>query len=139
MDDDKTIIEKITDVVKSVVDTTSTSTMKAMEPDTKQVAGETNEQVYLPDVTDAAAAPVFVAPKKKRATPKKAKKQVAKAAPAAKAPVKKAASKKTAKKSAPKKSAKKNTKKAVKKTLKNTSKKTAKKAVKKKKAKKSKR
>jgi hypothetical protein len=71
MDDDKTIIEKITDVVKSVVDTTSTSTMKAMEPDTKQVAGETNEQVYLPDVTDAAAAPSSLLRRKSALPPKR--------------------------------------------------------------------
>jgi predicted cobalt transporter CbtA len=137
MDKDKTIIERFTDVVKGVVDTASTAAMQAMEPDPKQVAGETNEQVYIPDATDAAAtpAPLFAAPKKKRATasPKRANKRVAKAARAAKAPAKKAASKKTAKKSAAKKSAK-----IAAKTTKKT-KKTAKKAVKKKKAKKSKR
>jgi hypothetical protein len=130
MDNDKTILGKFTEVVKGVVDTASTAAMQAMEPDPKQVAEETNEQVYLPDVTDAAAAPVFVAPKKKRTT---ALFKKVKAARAAKAPAKKAASKKTAKKSAAKKSAKK----AVKTTKK--TKKTAKKAVKKKKAKKSKR
>jgi hypothetical protein len=127
MDDDKTILEKFADVVKGVVETASTAAKQAMEPDPKQVAGETNEQVYLPDVTDAAAAPVFLAPpKKKRAT----KKRVAKAA---KAPAKKAASKKTAKKSVPKKSAKKAAKQAMK------TKTTAKTVAKKKKAKKSKR
>ena len=125
MDNDKTILEKFTEVVKSIVDTASTAETQAMASDPKQVAGETNEQVYLPDVTDAAAAPVFITPKKKRT----AKKRVAKAAPAAKAPPKKAASKKTAKKLAPKKSARK----TVKKTKK--TKKTAKKSVKKKKSK----
>jgi hypothetical protein len=73
--------------------------MKAMEPepDPKQVAGTTNEQVYIPDATDAAAvpAPLFAAPvKKKRALPKTT---TVKAAPPKKS-TKKSTKKKTPKK-----------------------------------------
>ena len=70
-------------------------------PDPERVAGTTNEQVYIPEATDAAAtpAPLFPARKQKRSAPP-AKKRVAsakKAAPKTKKKAKKAA-KKTAKK-----------------------------------------
>jgi hypothetical protein len=101
MDDDKEksaiekMIDKVNDAVENMVNTASAAAMKAMEPepDPKQVAGTTNEQVYIPEATDTAAvpAPLFVAPaKKKRAVPKRSV-------------VKAAESKKSAKKSAKKK------------------------------------
>jgi hypothetical protein len=81
MDDDKEksaiekIIDKVNNAVENMVITASAAAMKAMEPepDPKQVAGTTNEQVYIPEATDAAAgpAPLFAASaKKKRALPK---------------------------------------------------------------------
>ena len=81
MDDDKEksaiekMIDKVNDAVESIANTASAAAMKAMEPepDPKQVAGTTNEQVYIPEATDAAAgpAPLFAASaKKKRALPK---------------------------------------------------------------------
>src|ERR1700737_336086 len=81
MDDDKgksaieKIDDKVNDAVENIANTASAAAMKAMEPepDPKQVAGTTNEQVYIPEATDAAAgpAPLFAAPaKKKRALPK---------------------------------------------------------------------
>jgi len=81
MDDDKDksaiekMIDKVNDAVENIANTASAAAMKAMElePDPKQVAGTTNEQVYIPEATDAASGPVplFAAPaKKKRALPK---------------------------------------------------------------------
>jgi len=81
MDDDKEksaiekMIDKVNDAVENIANTASAAAMKAMEPepDPKQGAGTTNEQVYIPEATDAAAgpAPLFAAPaKKKRALPK---------------------------------------------------------------------
>ena len=73
MDDDKekTIIEKFSDVVKGVLDTASTAATKAMEPDPdpEKVAGTANEQVYMPEASDAAATPAPLIP-----TPKASKK-----------------------------------------------------------------
>ena len=71
MDDkeEKSIVGNISDAMKGVVDTASAAAMKAMEPklDPKKVAGTTNEQVYIPEATDAVAmpAPLFAAPAKK--------------------------------------------------------------------------
>jgi hypothetical protein len=81
MDDDKDksaiekMIDKVNDAVENIANTASAAAMKAMEPepDPKQVAGTTNEQVNIPEATDAAAgpAPLLAAPaKKKRALPK---------------------------------------------------------------------
>jgi hypothetical protein len=81
MDDDKEksaiekMIDKVNDAVESIANTASAVAIKAMEPepDPKQVAGTTSEQVYISEATDAAAAPapLFAAPtKKKRALPK---------------------------------------------------------------------
>jgi hypothetical protein len=80
MDDDKEktaiekMIDKVNDAVENIANTASAAAMKAMEPepDPKQVAGTTSEQVYIPEATDAAAGsvPLFAAPaKKKRALP----------------------------------------------------------------------
>jgi hypothetical protein len=67
MDDDKekTIIEKLSDAVKGVVDIASAAATKAMEPpesDPQKVAGTANEQVYIPDAA-AMPAPLFAEPK----------------------------------------------------------------------------
>ena len=129
MDDkeEKTIVEKISDAVKSVVDTAAAGAMKAMqaEPDPAQVAGATNEQVYIPEAPDAAAMPaplILSKPvaKKKPTSPAKLT--------AAKTPPKKAAAKTSSKKAA-KKTAKKSTKKTKSKAV--EKKKTAKKVAKK--------
>ena len=78
MDDDKekTIIEKVSDAVKGVLDIASTAATKAMEPDPdpdpEKVAGTANEQVYTPDAGDATMpARLISTPKasKKTATP----------------------------------------------------------------------
>ena|SRR5450432_286724 len=61
MDDDKekTIIEKVSDAVKGMWETASTAATKAIEPepDPGKVARTANEQVYVPDATDAATMP----------------------------------------------------------------------------------
>ena len=98
MDDEKEktaieeVIDKVNDAVENIANTASAVAMKAMEPepDPKQVAGTTSEQVYISEATDAATAPapLFAASaKKKRALPKTTA-------------VKAAAPKKSAKKSA---------------------------------------
>jgi hypothetical protein len=128
MDDEKKpITERIARTVKGIVDSTTETAMQAFEPsepDPHQVAGEANEQVYIPEATDAAATPAPLVPAEpteparrvtKKRVVKKASKQVAKAKKAAvakkaaKKPVKKSskkASKKTAKKAASKKATK---------------------------------
>src|ERR1700738_1463195 len=61
------MIDKVNDAVENIANTASAVAMKAIEPepDPKQVAGTTNEQVYIPEATDAAAAPapLFAAPR----------------------------------------------------------------------------
>src|SRR4030081_3805344 len=69
------MIDKVNDAVESIANTASAAAMKAMEPepDPKQVAGTTSEQVYIPEATDAAAgtATLFPPPAQtKRAWPK---------------------------------------------------------------------
>jgi hypothetical protein len=57
MDDDKEksaiekMVDKVNDAVENIVNTASAAAMKAMEPepDPEQVAGTTNEQVYIPE------------------------------------------------------------------------------------------
>jgi hypothetical protein len=97
MGDEKSIAEKLTEAigkaatsvknaVSHVVDTASDAAQHAMEvnaekisripparPDPEQVAGTTNEQLYIPEANDAAAMPmplipVAPEPKKKRAS-----------------------------------------------------------------------
>ena len=53
----------------------------ALSPDPKRVAGSTNEQVYIPEATDAVAtpAPLFPARKQKRSAAANANKPIAKA------------------------------------------------------------
>ena len=134
---EKSITERISDTVKNIVDTTSEAAMNALKTEEPKPgpAKETRGQVYVPEATDAVAAPAPLVPadpvepapavrKRKRAAHKRAKKRVTKA--------KKAVPPKTA----PKKSAKKSAKKAApKKTAKKASKKTAKKSKKTKKTK----
>jgi hypothetical protein len=77
MDDkeEKTVIEKLVDTVKSVASDIATtasnaaqyameSDAKKMEPNIEAVAKKTNEQVYMP-TTDAAAMPLPLVPKKR--------------------------------------------------------------------------
>jgi hypothetical protein len=76
MDDDKEksaiekMIDKVNDAVENIANTAAAAATKAMEPepDPKQVAGTTSEQVHIPEATDAAAAsaPLFAAPAKKK-------------------------------------------------------------------------
>ena len=135
MTKDKSVIDKLADIVKNAV-------LPSQDPEEEALAEKTNEQMFLGDAAIAPeAAPALIAPKKtdpkkRRAAPKKSAKQVAQ--PAAKTP------KKTAKKAA-KKAAKKSSNKSAKKTKSSAGRKavgknkTAKKVAKKKKAKKSKR
>src|ERR1700738_2855190 len=62
------MIDKVNNAVENIANTASAVAMKAMEPepDPKQVAGTTSEQVYISEATDAAAAPapLFAAPTK---------------------------------------------------------------------------
>ena len=111
------LVDKVNDTVANIVNTAAAAAMKAMEPESnpERVAGTTNEQVYIPEATDAAAVPVplFAAPvKKKRALPKTT--DVMAAAP--KKSAKKSAKKKTAKKTATKASKKAAKKSGAKKT-----------------------
>jgi hypothetical protein len=98
MDDtDKSVIDKLADIVKNAV-------LPSQDPEEEALAEKTNEQMLLGDAAIAPeAVPAPVASKKRSAAPKKSAKQVA-ARPAAKTPKK--AAKKVAKKSS-KKSAKK--------------------------------
>ena len=115
MEDEKSIAEKLTGVISKAADTVkhavshvvesaSEAAQHAMEAnaekisrippartDPGQVAGTTNEQVYIPETSDAAAMPMPLIP---LATPKK-QKSVARPAPAGKMPANQAA--KTAK------------------------------------------
>ena len=110
MEDEKSIAEKLTGVISKAADTVkhavshvvesaSEAAQHAMEanaekiswipparPDPGRVAGTTNEQVYIPETSDAAAMPMPLVPV---ATPKK-QKSVARPAPAGKTPAKQA-------------------------------------------------
>ncbi|MCK1337691.1 hypothetical protein IVB38_17065 [Bradyrhizobium sp. 38] len=120
----KSIVDRISDTVTEIVDTASA----ALKPDPEAVAATTNEQVCIPEATDAAATPAPLFARKKRGpAPMRANKRVAAAmakkrtsrsqntAEQSKKAAKKAAPKKpakraptkTAKKVAPKKTAKK--------------------------------
>jgi hypothetical protein len=125
MDDtDKSVIDKLADIVKNAV-------LPSQDPEEEALAEKTNEQMLLGDAAIAPeAVPAPVASKKRGAAPKKSAKQVAR--PAAK--TSKKAAKKAAKKSS-KKSAKKTKSSAGRKAVGKN--KTAKKVAKKKKAKKS--
>ncbi|MGY4597431.1 hypothetical protein ACVWXL_005177 [Bradyrhizobium sp. GM22.5] len=111
----KSIVERISDTVKEIVDTASTAAADAMKPDPEAVAGVTNEQVYIPEATDAAAVPPPIITRKKRVpAPMRANRRVAaartkKTVSAAKKSAKKPAKtppKEAAKKAAPQKATK---------------------------------
>ena len=59
--DDKGLVEKTIEAVKDMATSVTNAAKSAKEPDPKpdpeQVAGTTNEQVYIPEATDAAAMP----------------------------------------------------------------------------------
>jgi hypothetical protein len=140
MDDDKSIIEKVTDAVKgaanTIMDVASNAAADAMQASSRKMPPDSNE-IYIPAATDAAAVPppLFTAQAKRtaRARPKK-RAAKAKSSPARTA--KKAASKKarkSSKKSSKKLSKKAAAKKADKKGPKKRSKKRSTKAPKKKK------
>jgi hypothetical protein len=105
MGDEKSIPEKLTDAISKaaesvksavshVIGTASDAAQHAMEanaekisripparPDPEQVAGATNEQLYIPEANDAAAMPMPLfpaAPKSKMSTVGKKKKMAAK-------------------------------------------------------------
>ena len=110
MEDEKSIAEKLTGVISKAADTVkhavshvvesaSEAAQHAMEanaekisripparPGPGQIAGTTNEQVYIPETSDAAAMPMPLIPV---ATPKQ-QKPVARPAPAGKTPAKQA-------------------------------------------------
>ncbi|MEA2899893.1 MAG: hypothetical protein QOJ84_5508 [Bradyrhizobium sp.] len=151
MGDEKSIPEKLTDAISKaadsvksavshVIDTASNAAQHAMEanaekisripaatPDPERVAGTTNEQVYIPEASDAAAMPMplFPAappPKKKRAATAKVKPNLSgritptydDPAPKSKMPAVRKKKNKAAKKSVAKKTANKPTKKTAK-------------------------
>jgi hypothetical protein len=118
MDDDKTIIEKFTDAVKGAASTivdaasnaaggTMQTTAKKISPDGEHVAATGNEQIFIPEATDAVAVPPPLFPLRKSRKVR-----------ASKRPAKTRAVTR-ARKASPKKSAKKSSRKpAVKKTAK---------------------
>jgi hypothetical protein len=75
MDNEKTIIEKLTDAVKgaanSIVDAASNaaetgikSNAARMSANGEQVSGTANEHIFIPEATDAAAMPIpFTVPR----------------------------------------------------------------------------
>ena len=69
MDDkEKSVIDKFKDTVSEVVGKVGSAMAPTGEGKGKKVAATTNEQVYVPEATDAAAmpAPLFGAPARKR-------------------------------------------------------------------------
>jgi hypothetical protein len=164
MNDEKSITEKFTDAIikatdsvkstmSNIVDTASVAAQHAMESNAERMSGQTiaelapgqiaataNEQVYIPEATDAAAMPmplVAAQPASKKRAPR-AKLNSVKMPPAKKAVAKKPnrkagkkATKKAAKKSAPRKSKKVAKNSTIKKTARQIAKKPAKKAKKK--------
>jgi hypothetical protein len=75
-DKDKSVIDKLfKDTVSEVVDTMASAMTPAPKKKRKNVAATTNEQVYIPEATDAAAmpTPLFTAPARKRKTHGKTK------------------------------------------------------------------
>ena len=69
MDDkEKSVIDKFKDTVSEVVGKVGSAMTPTAEEKGKKVAATTNEQVYIPEATDAAAmpAPLFGAPARKR-------------------------------------------------------------------------
>ncbi len=76
MDDkEKSVIDKFKDTVAEVVGKMGCAMAPTAEEKDKEVAATTNEQVYVPEATDAAAmpAPLFGAPARKRKARAKSK------------------------------------------------------------------
>jgi hypothetical protein len=67
-DKEKSVIDKFKDTVSEVVGTMGSAMAPTAEEEGKKVAATTNEQVYVPEATDAAAmpAPLFGVPARKR-------------------------------------------------------------------------
>lgn len=110
----KSIVGRISDAVTEIVDTASAAAAEAFKPGPEAVAATTNEQVYVPEATDAAAtpAPLFRRTKhgpapmraNKRVAAARAKKTASRSQKAAKQDAK--LPEKAGRKAAPKKSAK---------------------------------
>jgi hypothetical protein len=69
MDDkEKSVIDQFKDTVSEVVGKVGSARAPTAEEEGKKVAATTNEQVYVPEATDAAAvpAPLFGVPARKR-------------------------------------------------------------------------
>src|SRR2546421_10663465 len=107
MDDkDKSVIDKFKETVSEAVGNMGSAMTPSPKEKSKKVAPTTNEQVYIPEATDAAAmpAPLFAAPARKRKTRAKAKtvnrakKAKTKSAAGRKSAAKKGAAKKVVKK-----------------------------------------
>jgi hypothetical protein len=138
MDDDKEeksiiekMVDKINDAVENIANTASAAAAYAMESNAEKMAGKTNEQVYIPEGTDAAAMPVPLIPMTPRSDPGLAleRQQYAEevaattAAPKKKRAVQAKVSAKRAPGRAANKTAKKSARKAARKPLTKTSKK----------------
>jgi hypothetical protein len=74
-DKEKSVIDKFKDTISEAVGNMASAMTVAPEEKRKKVAATTNEQVYIPEATDAAAmpAPLFAAPARKRKTSASAK------------------------------------------------------------------
>jgi hypothetical protein len=105
MDDKKkSVIDKFKDTVSEAIENMASAMAPTAEQNRSKIAATTNEQVYVPEATDAAAlpAPLFAAPARKRKTraktkpPSRAKKAARKTGSSA--PRKAAAKKRPAKK-----------------------------------------
>jgi hypothetical protein len=67
-DEKKPITEQIAETIKSVVDSTSAAAMQALKPAEPQKGGD----VYVPEATDAAAAPPPLVPAKRKKSAQRA-------------------------------------------------------------------
>jgi hypothetical protein len=74
-DKDKSVIDKFKETVSEAVETMASAMTPTPKKKRKNVAATTNEQVYIPEVTDAVAMPppLFGAPPRKRKTRTKTK------------------------------------------------------------------
>jgi hypothetical protein len=107
MDDKKkSVIDKFKDTVSEAIENMASAMAPTAEQNRSKIAATTNEQVYVPEATDAAAlpAPLFAAPARKRKTraktkpPSRAKAKKAARKTGSSAPRKAAAKKRPAKK-----------------------------------------
>ena len=137
MGTDKSILEKLTDTVKDIATLASDAASHALKSDASPPKTDEEVAMYMPLAADGLVSdpmmvpPIVIAPSKKRATKKTARKAAVKTSkkPAAKAKKESAAEKsKPASKKTAKKAAKKTVKKTAKKAVKKSAKKTAKKA-----------